>query len=92
MLLLGGYTPVRGFLGADDVAAVRDTGTLADGSTWPVPITLTIPTEVGNRAASVGGLSGRMRKLQNGFARSYAVSMFGGAAILVAAILLMRAV
>ncbi|MFC9290839.1 NADH-quinone oxidoreductase subunit L, partial [Streptomyces sp. NPDC057052] len=47
---------------------------------------------VNGTAASVGGLSGRMRKLQNGFARSYAVSMFGGAALLVAATLLMRAV
>jgi NADH-quinone oxidoreductase subunit L len=33
-----------------------------------------------------------MRRLQNGFARSYAVSMFGGAAVIVAATLLMRAV
>lgn len=47
---------------------------------------------VNGAAASVGGLSGRMRRLQNGFARSYAVSMFGGAALLVAATLLMRAV
>ncbi|MFD7405564.1 NADH-quinone oxidoreductase subunit L [Streptomyces sp. NPDC059866] len=47
---------------------------------------------VNGTAASVGGLSGRMRRLQNGFARSYAVSMFGGAALIVAATLLMRAV
>ncbi|MGY6024932.1 NADH-quinone oxidoreductase subunit L [Streptomyces spinosirectus] len=47
---------------------------------------------VNGTAASVGGLSGRMRRLQNGFARSYAVSMFGGAAVLIAATLLMRAV
>ncbi|MFR0359031.1 NADH-quinone oxidoreductase subunit L [Streptomyces sediminimaris] len=47
---------------------------------------------VNGTAASVGGLSGRMRKLQNGFARSYAVSMFGGAALIIAATLLMRAV
>ncbi|MEU0115913.1 NADH-quinone oxidoreductase subunit L [Streptomyces bobili] len=47
---------------------------------------------VNGTAASVGGLSGRMRKLQNGYARSYAVSMFGGVAILIAATLLMRAV
>ncbi|MFJ8336441.1 NADH-quinone oxidoreductase subunit L [Streptomyces sp. NPDC094437] len=47
---------------------------------------------VNGTAASVGGLSGRLRRLQNGYARSYAVSMFGGAAILVAATLLMRAV
>lgn len=47
---------------------------------------------VNGTAASVGGLSGRLRKMQNGFARSYAVSMFGGAAVLIAATLLMRAV
>ncbi|CAM5252323.1 NADH-quinone oxidoreductase subunit L [Streptomyces spiroverticillatus] len=47
---------------------------------------------VNGTAAAVGGLSGRLRKLQNGYARSYAVSMFGGTAILIAATLLMRAV
>ncbi|NSC23286.1 NADH-quinone oxidoreductase subunit L [Streptomyces albus subsp. chlorinus] len=47
---------------------------------------------VNGTAAGFGGLSGRLRRLQNGFARSYAVSMFGGAAVLIAATLLMRAV
>ncbi|WP_329118792.1 NADH-quinone oxidoreductase subunit L [Streptomyces sp. NBC_01465] len=47
---------------------------------------------VNGTAASVGGLSGRLRKLQNGYARTYAVSMFGGAAVIIAATLLMRAV
>lgn len=47
---------------------------------------------VNGTAATMGGLSGRLRRLQNGFARSYAVSMFGGAAVLIAATLLMRAV
>ncbi|MER6915772.1 NADH-quinone oxidoreductase subunit L [Streptomyces sp. NPDC000594] len=47
---------------------------------------------VNGTAASVGGLSGRLRKLQNGYVRSYAVSMFGGTAVLVAATLLMRGV
>ena len=47
---------------------------------------------VNGTAASFGGLSGRLRRLQNGYARSYAVSMFGGAALIVAATLLMRAV
>ncbi|MFD7706465.1 NADH-quinone oxidoreductase subunit L [Streptomyces sp. NPDC059785] len=47
---------------------------------------------VNGTAASVGGLSGRLRRLQNGYARSYAVSMFGGAAVLIAVTLLMRAV
>ncbi|MCC5031936.1 NADH-quinone oxidoreductase subunit L [Streptomyces sp. WAC 00631] len=47
---------------------------------------------VNGTAAAVGGLSGRMRRMQNGFVRSYAVSMFGGTAVLIAATLLMRAV
>jgi NADH-quinone oxidoreductase subunit L len=42
-------------------------------------------------AAFVGGMSGRMRRLQTGFVRSYALSMFGGAAIVVAVLLLLRA-
>nr|WSX50372.1 NADH-quinone oxidoreductase subunit L [Streptomyces sp. NBC_00974] len=47
---------------------------------------------VNGTAAGVGGLSGRLRKLQNGYVRSYAVSMFGGTAVLIAVTLLMRAV
>jgi NADH-quinone oxidoreductase subunit L len=47
---------------------------------------------VNGTAATFGGLSGRLRRVQNGFARSYAVSMFGGTVLLVAATLLMRAV
>ena len=47
---------------------------------------------VNGTAASFGGLSGRLRKLQNGYARTYAVSMFGGTAVLIAVTLLMRAV
>jgi len=41
-------------------------------------------------AAGLGGTSGRFRRAQNGFVRSYALSMFGGAAVLVAALLLVR--
>ncbi|MBB0242618.1 NADH-quinone oxidoreductase subunit L [Streptomyces alkaliphilus] len=47
---------------------------------------------VNGTAAAFGGLSGRLRRVQNGYARSYAVSMFGGAALLIAVTLLMRAV
>ncbi|MGC5363314.1 NADH-quinone oxidoreductase subunit L [Streptomyces sp. DT24] len=47
---------------------------------------------VNGTAASFGGLSGRLRKLQNGYVRSYAVSMFGGTAVVIAATLLMRTV
>ena len=47
---------------------------------------------VNSIAALVGGVSGRARKLQNGYVRSYALSMFGGALVLVATTLLMRSV
>jgi NADH-quinone oxidoreductase subunit L len=41
-------------------------------------------------AALFGGTSGRLRRLQTGFVRSYALSMLGGAILLVAALLLVR--
>lgn len=41
-------------------------------------------------AATFGGTSGRMRKVQSGFVRSYALSMFVGAVLLVGALLLVR--
>jgi NADH-quinone oxidoreductase subunit L len=41
-------------------------------------------------AALIGGTSGRMRRLQTGFVRSYALSMLGGAILLVAALLVVR--
>jgi NADH-quinone oxidoreductase subunit L len=45
---------------------------------------------VNSLAAAVGGTSGRWRKLQTGFVRSYALSMFFGAAVLVALLLAVR--
>ncbi|GAA0663814.1 NADH-quinone oxidoreductase subunit L [Streptomyces thermocarboxydovorans] len=47
---------------------------------------------VNGTAAAVGGLSGWLRRVQNGYVRSYALSIFGGAGVLVAAILQMRSV
>jgi NADH-quinone oxidoreductase subunit L len=41
-------------------------------------------------AAAFGGSSGRLRKLQTGFVRSYALSMLVGAVLLVGALLLVR--
>ncbi|MFH5230019.1 NADH-quinone oxidoreductase subunit L [Antrihabitans spumae] len=41
-------------------------------------------------AAVVGGASARFRQLQTGFVRSYALAMFGGAALVVAAMLATR--
>ncbi len=41
-------------------------------------------------AATIGGLSGRARRLQTGFTRSYALSMLGGAALVAIALVLVR--
>jgi NADH-quinone oxidoreductase subunit L len=46
---------------------------------------------VNGSAAFVGGLSGRMRRYQTGFVRSYALSMVGGAILVVLALVLVRA-
>lgn len=45
---------------------------------------------VNGTAAGVGGSSGRLRRIQTGFARSYALSMLGGAALVVAALLVVN--
>ncbi|MEU4810390.1 NADH-quinone oxidoreductase subunit L [Nocardia fluminea] len=45
---------------------------------------------VNGTAATIGGLSARIRKVQTGFVRSYALSMFTGAALVAAALLAVR--
>jgi NADH-quinone oxidoreductase subunit L len=45
---------------------------------------------VNTLAAAVGGSSGRLRRLQTGFVRSYALSMLIGAVLLVAGLLVVR--
>ncbi|MFC6878203.1 MULTISPECIES: adenylyl-sulfate kinase [Actinomadura] len=46
-LLLGGvYQPLNGFLGSFDTAMVIAGGRLADGTPWPVPVTLAVPKEL----------------------------------------------
>ena len=41
-------------------------------------------------AAGIGGFSGRLRRTQTGFVRSYALSMLGGAVLIAGALLLVR--
>ncbi|GAB3960876.1 NADH-quinone oxidoreductase subunit L [Actinoallomurus acanthiterrae] len=45
---------------------------------------------VNGLAALIGGTSGRVRRVQTGFVRSYALSMFVGAALVVGALFLVR--
>ncbi len=45
---------------------------------------------VNGAAALLGGSSGRLRRLQTGFVRSYALSMLGGSVLVVAGLLMVR--
>ncbi|HEY1628108.1 MAG TPA: adenylyl-sulfate kinase [Streptosporangiaceae bacterium] len=44
LLTSGAFAPLTGFMGAADLAAVTERGTLADGTPWPVPVTLEVAT------------------------------------------------
>ncbi|WP_067483414.1 adenylyl-sulfate kinase [Actinomadura hibisca] len=46
LLLAGVYRPLAGFLGSFDTAMVIAGGRLADGTPWPVPVTLAVPKEL----------------------------------------------
>jgi sulfate adenylyltransferase len=43
LLVSGVFAPLRGFMDAAEVAAVTERGTLADGTPWPLPVTLDVP-------------------------------------------------
>src|SRR6516164_11382875 len=45
MLLSGAFAPLTGFMTAADVSSVSELGTLADGTAWPVPVTLDVPED-----------------------------------------------
>src|SRR5262245_1497013 len=43
LLLSDAHAPLAGFLSRRDIASLRRTGRLADGTAWPVPVTLEVP-------------------------------------------------
>jgi sulfate adenylyltransferase len=43
LLLTGAYAPLAGFMTRADLAALQRRGRLADGTPWPVPVTLQVP-------------------------------------------------
>ena len=42
LLMNGGFNPLKGFLSEDDYTSVVDTMRLADGTLWPMPVTLDV--------------------------------------------------
>jgi sulfate adenylyltransferase len=55
LLVNGGFSPLTGFLGKADYESVRDEMRLADGTLWPIPITLDVPEETA-KSLSEGGM------------------------------------
>ena len=45
LLMNGGFSPLTGFMGQDDYESVCDSLRLADGTIWPIPVTLDLPPE-----------------------------------------------
>ena len=46
LLACGGFSPLRSFMGAEDYSRVCEAMRLADGTLWPIPVTLDVPDEV----------------------------------------------
>jgi sulfate adenylyltransferase len=51
LILSGGFSPLSGFMGRVDYEAVCASMRLADGTLWPIPVTLDVPEDVAGRLA-----------------------------------------
>jgi len=57
LLLSGGFSPLRGFLGRADHESVCARMRLADGTLWPIPVTLDVSEEAAERLAPGASLA-----------------------------------
>ena len=61
MIAIGAFSPLTGFVGPDDFRSICTSMRMADGTPWPIPITLAVDDEVkatlteGGRAALMHG-------------------------------------
>jgi sulfate adenylyltransferase len=53
----GGFSPLRTFLGEADYTRVCESMRLADGTLWPIPVTLDLPDDVVRRTGPDGTLA-----------------------------------
>lgn len=49
LLMCGAFSPLQGFLGKDDYESVLHRMRLADGTLWPIPVTLDVPAALGSK-------------------------------------------
>ncbi|MGD2114179.1 MAG: bifunctional sulfate adenylyltransferase/adenylylsulfate kinase [Acidobacteriota bacterium] len=49
LILNGGFSPLRGFMSRDEFESVAKSMRLADGTLWPIPITLDVTEEVAEK-------------------------------------------
>jgi sulfate adenylyltransferase len=54
LLINGGFSPLTGFMGRSDYDRVCSEMRLADGTLWPIPITLDVPEQVATKL-EIGG-------------------------------------
>jgi len=57
LLATGGFSPLRTFLGRDDYLSVCESMRLADGTLWPMPVTLDVPDQVIASVERTGALA-----------------------------------
>jgi sulfate adenylyltransferase len=57
LLLDGAFSPLRGFLGREDHESVCDRMRLADGTLWPVPVTLDVTEDAAGQLEPGGALA-----------------------------------
>src|ERR1035437_5294293 len=46
LLMTGGFSPLKSFLGRQDYESVRDKMRLADGALWPIPVTHDVSADI----------------------------------------------